>query len=560
MTIVVDPPTTVDPWLQAFGQQFPSLIAVERDPRCVVTRKSLRDRRAKGWTLEEAMTTPAATVGSRTGAKGKLYFAFGEWKSMHAWSLDPRCKVSLSGLRQRIENGQSMEEALQNKPLRNPDFSIRHAFGKSGTLTDIVKMFPNVKYQTVLARMANGLSLEEALTMTTQQCRLSHLPKYQAFDEWKTLVDWAADSRCPHGAPRLIYVRMKKYGMSIEEAITRPKNPVLYFAFDKWSSLPELAADERFVLSDKSSLHWRIHRSGMSVEDAVTHPRFEKTSPGEERLCGFVRSLGVDVSAHDRTVAAPQEVDIYVADHRLAIEYNGVYWHAEPYRGRTYHHDKWSACRKAGVRLIQVWSDDYALRPEVVHSMIRHQLQMNSERVMARNTVVSEETEKVSNMFLDANHIQGGVAGSVYVGLRLKATDELVALALFKCGPGRRWELTRYATSVSVAGGFTKCLAYFTRSYPWTEVRTFADLCVSNGGLYRAAGFVEDGLIPPDYRYVVDGVRKHKFGFRLDRFRSSPDLEYVEGLTERELAELNGLRRIWDAGKVRWVLRNQAVK
>ena len=66
-------------------------------------------------------------------------------------------------------------------------------------------------------------------------------------------------------------------------------------------------------------------------------------------------------------------------------------------------------------------------------------------------------------------------------------------------------------------------------------------------------GWINDGELPPDYRYVVDGQRVHKFNYRLKRFREDAELEYVEGLTERELADLNGIPRIWDAGKTRYV-------
>ena len=36
--------------------------------------------------------------------------------------------------------------------------------------------------------------------------------------------------------------------------------------------------------------------------------------------------------------------------------------------------------------------------------------------------------------------------------------------------------------------------------------------------------------------------------------KREPNLKYEEGLTERELAELNGFERVYDAGKIRWVL------
>ena len=76
---------------------------------------------------------------------------------------------------------------------------------------------------------------------------------------------------------------------------------------------------------------------------------------------------------------------------------------------------------------------------------------------------------------------------------------------------------------------------------------------MSDGGLYDALGFTADKELPPDYKYVVDGKRVHKFSYRRKRFRADPDLRYEEGLSERELAYLNGLGRVWDCGKIRYV-------
>ena len=71
--------------------------------------------------------------------------------------------------------------------------------------------------------------------------------------------------------------------------------------------------------------------------------------------------------------------------------------------------------------------------------------------------------------------------------------------------------------------------------------------------MYRVTGWVEDSLLKPDYMYVVRGERKHKFGYRLKRFREDSTLQYQEGMTERELAQLNNLLRVYDAGKIRFI-------
>ena len=90
--------------------------------------------------------------------------------------------------------------------------------------------------------------------------------------------------------------------------------------------------------------------------------------------------------------------------------------------------------------------------------------------------------------------------------------------------------------------------------YHCSKIVTFSDHQFSDGGLYEKLGFTLDKDLAPDYRYLSQGARKHKFGYRIERFKNDPELIYKEGLTERELARLNGLERIWDCGKSRYVM------
>lgn len=105
---------------------------------------------------------------------------------------------------------------------------------------------------------------------------------------------------------------------------------------------------------------------------------------------------------------------------------------------------------------------------------------------------------------------------------------------------------------MSVIGGFTKLLKHVEKTYSPESVITFSDNCVSDGGLYEKNGFVAVKELAPDYKYVVRGERVHKFRYRLKRFKNDGSLVFEEGRSERELAELNGLARIWDAGKTKW--------
>lgn len=97
-----------------------------------------------------------------------------------------------------------------------------------------------------------------------------------------------------------------------------------------------------------------------------------------------------------------------------------------------------------------------------------------------------------------------------------------------------------------------------SRAVEWGRVRgatsivTFAGLCVSGGSLYEKLGFARDKVIGPDYRYVVNGRRVHKFNYRKERFKRDPTLRWEDGATESELAQANGIPRIWDCGKIRY--------
>lgn len=313
------------------------------------------------------------------------------------------------------------------------------------------------------------------------------------------------------------------------------------------------------------------------------------TSKGEKAIFDFVLSIlpqETEVIPSDRK-AIGKELDIYIPSKNLAIEFNGVYWHSDknPKMTQAYHHDKWLACKQQGIQLIQVWEDEWMRKPEVVKSMLAHKLGVSTApRIAGRKTKVQEVPTEVAREFYEAFHIQGFASGSKYVALTVandllgSASDgsgevsvpgvaltaeegaqerTVVALVTLKIErtkdhASKAGNIVRYATSANVVGGFTKLLSFVEKNYDLSSMYTFSDNCVSDGGLYASTGFTAVKELKPDYMYVVGNQRYHKFGYRLKRFRTDPDLLWEEGMSERELAQLNGLPRIWDAGKVKW--------
>lgn len=280
-------------------------------------------------------------------------------------------------------------------------------------------------------------------------------------------------------------------------------------------------------------------------------------SQAEETLAVYIFSLGFSVQNNQRNIIVGQEIDIYIPDKQIGVEFNGLYWHSEAAgKDKFYHERKFWRAEAVGVQLIQIWEDDWNRNPELVKRLLAHKLGVSDQPVVyARKTRVEALTTAMARVFLDQNHIQGYASGSYYLGLRDIETQGLVAVMVLKKEPGKPGTLNivRFATSTRVPGGFTKLLKYAEREYKPDKFITFADHCVSDGGLYETTGFVNHKYVNPDFMYLVGRERKHKFGYRLKKFRTDPNLKYVEGLTERQLAALNGLHRVWDAGKTLYV-------
>ena len=307
---------------------------------------------------------------------------------------------------------------------------------------------------------------------------------------------------------------------------------------------------------------WMAKVSDRSVKDSGCPKCSKRVSRAEQEIFDFLKDAlpdGVEVRQSVRDLIPNGEVDIYVPSLGLAVEFNGLYWHSEDAgKGKWYHHRKFEACREADVQLVQIWEDDWRRNPGFVKESLLYKLGSNgAQRIGARSLKTAEVSYSEAVDFLEDRHIQGAAAGSAYFGLRDSSGSLKALLVVKRVGNAGRvgdWLIERYATSVSVPGGFTKLLKFAEGSVDNLERWvTFSDNCISDGGLYSNNGFVKDAELEPDYMYIVNNVRQHKFGYRLKTFRERNDLLFDEGLSERELAKLNGLPRIWDAGKVRWV-------
>lgn len=286
-------------------------------------------------------------------------------------------------------------------------------------------------------------------------------------------------------------------------------------------------------------------------------------SGGERAMAEFVAEIVPELLTQTsvRSIAGVAEFDVYVPDKAIAFEYNGLYWHSEANgKDHKFHQQKTQAAAAVGIRLVHIWEDDWLFRRPIVEHQIRSILGVDARpRVGARTCTTAGLTWAVAKKFLDDNHIQGAVSGTFHDGL--VGPDGQVIAVLTTTRTGTCYRIDRYATSCKVPGGFGKLLSLLRSRVAATGgglIVTFSDTSWSNGDLYRNTGFTCETQIPPDYSYIVGPERIHKFNYRRGRFQHDPALTFDPALTEREMAVENGLHRIWDCGKRRWVMQVEA--
>jgi protein-arginine kinase activator protein McsA len=264
-----------------------------------------------------------------------------------------------------------------------------------------------------------------------------------------------------------------------------------------------------------------------------------------------------------RDVIPPKEVDIWLPDLGIGVEYHGLFWHTEDRVGMV-HRSKWEMAQAAGVRLIQIFEDEWLDNPEVVKGRLLAAVGQAPRR-FARSTTIRAIGSKEAREFLDQTHTQGGSACTVAYGAF--DGDTLVAVATFgKARSGAMtasasdvWEVYRYASTGVVVGGFSRLLKAFIRDVRPTEIVSYCDLRYGTGGLYKAAGFELESVTPPDYWWVPPGKCKRiaRYQTQKHKLKTHPVLKefYREGLTERQVCDAAGWKRIYGVGSQKWVMR-----
>jgi len=281
------------------------------------------------------------------------------------------------------------------------------------------------------------------------------------------------------------------------------------------------------------------------------------TSVEQQQIGDYISTtLKQTVTINDRVVLSPKEIDILIKSANLGIEYHGLYWHSYNFKETkeqiNRHQDKALSAKSRGIRLLQFFEHEWAVKPHIIQSIIKHHLKL-SEKLNARDLKIT--TDIIPYDFYAQNHLQGSRYSSHHLCLTNNNNEIIMAASFSKHKDG--YELIRMATknNFCVRGGVSKIMAHYKKLLGNKQLLTFADFRYASASGYLAANFKLLNITKPGYFYYHNRSKiilsrqqcqKHKLVNLLPLFDDK--------LTEYDNMFVNGYRRVWDAGHIKLVL------
>ena len=304
---------------------------------------------------------------------------------------------------------------------------------------------------------------------------------------------------------------------------------------------------------------------------------------GHTRSCGnhrtheenivrdYVESLGV-ATYKDRQHLDGLEIDMYIPEYNIGIEYNGSAFHATvngAFRtlDKYYHRDKFLQAKKQGIYLISIFDIDWHDKEDKIKSYLKDSL-TTKQKVYARNCSIKSIDKSIANSFCDKYHLQNHTnLSSICYGLYYN--DELFSVMTFgkrrlKKQQNGYYELHRYCVKIgyTIVGGANKLLKAFIKEYSPKNILSYSDNDYFDGKIYERLDFKYIKQAEPNYYWFktldewykreqcqVQKLKKHYPQYYQEAIDNN-----ANNIEEYIMVNCFKCRKVYRSGNTRWEL------
>ena len=347
--------------------------------------------------------------------------------------------------------------------------------------------------------------------------------------------------------------RFEKQSKTLKK--TYEKNPEIKKHIS--NSVRQWHADHPGIVSEKTKLAMeKFYKTPKGIENLLIWQNSSKKvkhSSEELEIYDFVKSIyNGNIENGNRTILGGKELDIYIPEKNIAIEYDGLFWHSEYFkRDINYHLEKTLKCEELGIRLIHIFGDEWENKKEIVKSIIKSSLGIYDKKYFARKLKFKKIESKEASKFFNENHINGNTPAKDYYALVDDDGNIIQAISIGKnrfSKKEKNYELIRMATKLNcqVLGGFSKLM----NNIPYDYVESYIDRRLFSGKGYLSSNWTLIGYSTPRYFYTNGQTRENRMKFMKQRcLKYWPDSDPSK--TEHELCNEHGFFQIFDCGTMK---------
>ena len=95
------------------------------------------------------------------------------------------------------------------------------------------------------------------------------------------------------------------------------------------------------------------------------------TSSSEKEIADYISTFyNGTLIRNSRGIISPFELDLYYPEKKIAIEFNGDYWHNEDHRSKDYHYNKFIECRNNSIILVSIFETEWITNKDNIKSYL----------------------------------------------------------------------------------------------------------------------------------------------------------------------------------------------
>jgi len=257
---------------------------------------------------------------------------------------------------------------------------------------------------------------------------------------------------------------------------------------------------------------WKCNQCGNEFEDHLDDGHVPRcptcypsvssgTSSYEVEISDFLSSYNINHILNSRSVIPPLEIDIYIPDHNIAIEFDGLYWHSEQNgTSNDYHLNKTELCNSQNIDLPHIFEDEWIYKKDIVKSMILNKIQKT--QIEYDECHINQLNDPFVKDFLDNNHIDGYITGEHY---GLYSNENL--LMLITLNYEHNHILRFWYKDNSCSNLFKYYIDYFKQKNILNNISLSDDIRYSNHNFYIECGFQLIDKIKPKFYYLSNSIR-----------------------------------------------------